>query len=61
MNGWKDFKQVSEIPVTFSLIWIMIKKWVKREPYHMTISFKYKEAGDCKLAGAQLEFGHPTR
>lgn len=60
MSDWKQFKQVSEIQVTWSVIWMMIKKWIKKEPYQMTISFHYKESGDVKLAGAQLEFGRTT-
>jgi hypothetical protein len=60
-NNWKQFRQGSEIPVTLSFIWTLIKKWVKKEPYHMTISFHYKEGGDTKLTGAQIEFGKGFR
>lgn len=57
--SWKRFQQVGEIPVTWGLIWNLVKKKFKKQPYHMTISFHYKEAGDCKLTGAQIEFGRP--
>jgi hypothetical protein len=58
--NWKQFNQVSEIPVTWDFIWTLIKKRFKKEPYHMTISFHYQESGDVKLTGAQLEFGNTT-
>lgn len=57
--SWKRFQLVSEIPVTWGLIWMLVKKKLNKQPYHMTISFHYKEAGDCKLTGAQIEFGRP--
>ena len=56
-NNWKQFQQVSEIPITWSLVWMLIKKKLTKQSYQLTISFHYKEAGDCKLTGAQLEFG----
>jgi len=61
MSDWKQLQQVSEIPVTMSFIWTLIKKWVKKEPYHMTISFHYKETGSTQLTGAQIEFGKHIR
>jgi hypothetical protein len=56
-NNWKRFQQVSEIPITWSLVWMLIKKKLTKQSYQLTISFHYKEAGEVKLTGAQIEFG----
>lgn len=58
MSDWKQFQQASEVPVTWSFIWMLLKKKFKKEPYRMVISFTYKEAGDVKLTGAQIEYGN---
>ena len=58
-NQWKQFRSVAEVQVTLSFIWSLVKMWIKRKPYYVTISFHYKEGGDVKLTGAQIEFGQP--
>ena len=56
MDNWKQYQIMSEVPVTLSLIWTLIKKWFNRESYRVTLSFYGKTTGSVKITGAQIEY-----
>ena len=56
MNEWKQYSLAQEVRVDRHLIWTIIKLWVKRQNYKVTISFHAKHNSDTKFTGIQLEY-----
>jgi hypothetical protein len=56
MNDWKQYQVMSEVPVTLSLIWTLIKKWFNRKPYRVKLSFYGQTTSNVKITGAQIEY-----
>ena len=53
---WKQYSLVQEIKVDRHLIWTILKLWVKRKTYRVTISFYAKHNGNVNISGAQVEY-----
>jgi hypothetical protein len=60
-NQWTHISQVAEVPVNLSLICMLIKKWLKKEPYHVTLSFYAKSNSSTELTGTQIEYGRTNK
>jgi hypothetical protein len=56
MNEWKQYSLAQEVKVDRHLVWTIIKLWVKRKSYKVTISFHAKHNSETKFTGIQLEY-----
>ena len=56
MNEWKQYSLIQEVRVDRHLIWTILKLWVKRQNYKVTISFHAKHNPDRIYPGIQLEY-----
>lgn len=55
---WKQYSIGQEIKVDRHLVWHIIKLWVKRKTYKLTISFHAKTNSSTSITGAQIEYGN---
>jgi hypothetical protein len=55
-NEWKQYSLFQEIKVDRHLVWTILKLWVKRKSYKMTLSFYAKHNSETKFTGVQVEY-----
>ena len=56
MNDWKQYSIQQEVEVDYQFVWTIIKLWLQRKSYTVTISFHAKHDSNAKIAGAQIEY-----
>jgi len=55
-NDWKQYSIQQGIEVDYRFVWRIIKLWLQRKSYTVTISFHAKHDSNAKIAGAQIEY-----
>jgi hypothetical protein len=55
-KDWKQYSLSQEIKVNRHLIWTIIKLWVKRKSYRVTISFYAKHNSEVSFNTIQVEY-----
>jgi hypothetical protein len=53
---WKQYSLTQEVRVDRHLIWTILKLWVKRKTYRVTISFYAQHNSETKFNSVQVEY-----
>lgn len=56
MNDWKQYSIRQEVEVDYQFVWTIIKLWLQRKSYTVTISFHAKHDSKSQFAGAKIEY-----
>jgi hypothetical protein len=53
---WKQYSLAQDIKVDRHLVWTMLKLWVKKKTYRVTISFYAQHNSETKFNSVQVEY-----
>ena len=53
---WKQYSFFQEIKVDRHLVWTILKLWIKRKSYRLTISFHAKHNSEVSFNTVQVEY-----
>ena len=53
---WKQYSLSQEIKVDRHLVWTILKLWVKRKTYRLTLSFYAKSNSETSFNTIQVEY-----
>jgi hypothetical protein len=56
MSEWQQYSIGQEIQINRQFVWHIIKLWLQRKHYRLTISFHAKNDSNISITGAQVEY-----